>query len=545
MPTLTGGQALVQQMKVEGVRVVFGLPGVQMDWAYDALYEEREHIRVMQTRHEQATAYMADGYARSSGQVGTCLVVPGPGLLNASAALSTAYACSSPVLCVAGQIPSDLIGVGRGMLHEINHQLEAIASVTKWAGRAMRPEEVPGLVHEAFRHLKSGRPRPVEIEIPLDVLMATGEVQLRPKVEPQRAGGDPDLLEKAAEALGQAEKPSIFVGGGVLSSGAWEELQQLAEMLEAPVIMSQNGRGALSDRHYLAHIPPAAPELAPASDVVLAVGTRFVQPSTAPWGMKPHQTLIQMDADEAEVGRNYKPNLGIVADAKLGLAELAKRVARHNRRRPSRREELVLLKEEITGGLRSEQYRAPFGLAVREELPEDGILVGEMTQVAYWCNTGGFPVYQPRTYFTPGYQGTLGFGLATALGVKVANPDKKVVSISGDGGFMYNVQELSTMVLHKINLVAIVFNDNAFGNVKRIQNVSFGGRTIASDLHNPDFVKLADSFGVRGMRAKNPQELRSCLRTALADDGPALIEVPVEPMPPMSYDTASWRLPRP
>ena len=178
MARLTGGQALVQQLKKEGVEVIFALPGVQLDWAFDALYEEREHIRVIHTRHEQATSYMANGYARASGQVGTCLVVPGPGLLNASAGLATAYACSSPVLCLTGQINSDLIGVGRGVLHEIDRQLETIASVTKWAARALRPEEIPGVVHEAFRLLKTGRPRPVEIEIPPDVLMAQGEVTL-------------------------------------------------------------------------------------------------------------------------------------------------------------------------------------------------------------------------------------------------------------------------------------------------------------------------------------------------------------------------------
>lgn len=536
MSTLTGGQALVQQMKREGVKVVFGLPGVQLDWAFDALFEEREQIRVIHTRHEQATSYMADGYARTSGQVGTCLVVPGPGILNASAGLATAYACSSPVLCVAGQIASDLIGVGRGVLHEIDRQLEAIGSVTKWAARVMRPEEVPGIVHEAFRQLKRGRPRPVEIEVPPDVLMAQGDVLLCEQAQRERPLGDPEMLEAAARALGRAHQPLIFAGGGILSSGAWEEIRQLAEILEAPVIMTSNGRGALSDRHYLGHVGPAGPELLPSSDVVLAVGTRFVQPATSPWGVKPRQTVIQMDIDEQEVGRNYKPTMGIVADAKAGLAALAAQVVRHNRKRESRREELLTLKAHITAGFQKDQHRAPLALAIRAELPEDGILVSESTQVGYWCNAGGFPVYQPRTFLTSGYQGTLGYGFATALGAQVANPDKKVVSLNGDGGFMYNVQELSTMAMHKINVVTVVFNDNAYGNVKRIQETRFGGRTIASDLLNPDFVKLAESFGVQGMRARDPEELRSCLRAALTDSVPTLIEVPVGPMPQWNFD---------
>lgn len=536
MARLTGGQALVQQLKKEGVEVIFALPGVQLDWAFDALYEEREHIRVIHTRHEQATSYMADGYARASGQVGTCLVVPGPGLLNASAGLATAYACSSPVLCLTGQINSDLIGVGRGVLHEIDRQLETIASVTKWAARALRPEEIPGVVHEAFRLLKTGRPRPVEIEIPPDVLMAQGEVTLHEPAQGERFPGDPEVLEVAARTLGQAEHPLIWAGGGVLSSGAWAELQELAEMLEAPVVMTSNGRGALPDAHYLAQVAPAGAELLPSSDVVLAVGTRFVQPATVSWGVKPHQTVIQMDAEAAEIGRNYKPTLGIVADAKAGLAALTERLPRHTRRRESRREELLTLKAHVAEGFARDQHRAPLAQAIRAELPEDGILVSESTQVGYWCNAGGFPVYQPRTFLTSGYQGTLGYGFATALGVQVAHPDRKVVSINGDGGFMYNVQELATMKMHKINVVAVVFADDAYGNVKRIQQTQFGGRTIASDLFNPDFVKLADSFGVQGMRAQGPEELRSCLRQALAEDAPALIHVPVGPMPAWNFD---------
>jgi len=540
MAVMTGGQALVQQLKREGVKVIFGLPGVQLDGAFDALYEERGSIRVIHARHEQATSYMADGYARSSGQVGACLVVPGPGLLNAGAGLATAYACSSPVLCIAGQINADLIGVGRGALHEINDQLEMISSVTKWAGRAMRPAEVPGIVNRAFQELRRGRPRPVEIEIPQDVLLTQAEVQLLPPAATEQMPGDPDLLEQAARALGNAQRPLIFAGGGILSSGAWDELRRLAELLEAPVIMTSNAGGALSDQHYLAQVGVAASALTPDSDVILAVGTRFLQPATAPWGVQPAQTVIRLDVDPVEMGRNHTPNIAIQADAKLGLAELAQRVQRHNRRRDSRQEELTSLKLEIRAVLEQDENRAPWVMAVRSELPEDGILVGEMTQMGYWSNAGGFPVYRPRTYITPGYQGTLGFGFPTALGVKVAHPDKQVVSINGDGGLMYNVQELATAALHKINVVAIVFNDSAFGNVKRIQATQFGARHIASDLLNPDFVKLAESFGIAGMRAKNPAELRACLREALALNAPALIEAPVGAMPVVTVNAGTW-----
>ena len=531
MTEMTGGQALVQQLKMECIKTIFGLPGIQLDWAFDAIYEERDYFQVVHTRHEQACAYMADGYARSTGRVGMALVVPGPGLLNASAALSTAYACSSPVLCVTGQINSDLIGVGRGVLHEINNQLEAIGSVTKWAMRAMRPEDIPAMVHEAFHQLKTGRPRPVEIEVPPDILQATGDVQLFEQERYERSAGNPDLLEKAAKALGQARKPLIFAGGGILGGAAWEELERLAELLEAPVIMTTDARGALSDRHHLAQAGRAANVLGPEADVVLAVGTRFVAGATAQW-LSRDNTVIQLDIDPEEVGRNYKPDIGIVGDAKKGLAELAERVERHNIHRPSRKDDLMALKERIAAEAAAVHPQSDFALAIRAEVPDDGIVFGESTQVGFWSHAY-FPVYQPRTYFTSGYQGTLGYGFATALGAQVANPDRKVVSINGDGGFFDNVQELSTMVQQKIPMVAIVFNDSAYGNVLRIQEMRFGGRTIASRLHNPDMLKLAEAYGLQGMRAKDPEELRVALRAALAGGEPTLIEVPVGPMPQM------------
>jgi acetolactate synthase I/II/III large subunit len=527
MRTLTGGQALVQSLKREGIDTLFVLPGAQLDWALDALYDERESIAVYQTRHEQATAYMADGYARTTGKIGACMVVPGPGLLNASAALSTAYACSSPVLCVTGQIPSTMIGARRGMLHEIPNQLEMIGSVTKWAGRAMTVPEIPALVREAFRQLRSDRPRPVEIEIPPDILSATGEVALLDPAPVERAAGDPDLLKRAAEALRKAERPLICVGGGVLSSGAWGEVRTLAEMLEAPVVMSTNGRGALSDRHHLALTTAAGKRLLPTADVILAVGTRFVHPVN--WGLPPGATVIRLEIDPEETSVGPAPAIGITADAKAGLAQLVTLVHGIGPR-PSRAAELRAVKQEVDDVLHEIQPQAAFADAIRAALPEDGILVNGVTQVGYYSIVG-FPVYEPRTLISSGYQGTLGYAFATSLGAQVGNPHRKVVSVSGDGGFMYNVQELATMKRYGLGAVAVVFNDGAFGNVRRGQRQRFGGRIIASELTNPDFVKLADSFGIAGMRAEGPDGLHGALREALASNEPTLIDVPVGEMP--------------
>ncbi|HEV2282417.1 MAG TPA: thiamine pyrophosphate-dependent enzyme [bacterium] len=528
---MTGGQALVESLKIQGVEALFGLPGVQLDGAFNALYDAREAIRVYHTRHEQAASYMADGYARTTGRTGVCLVVPGPGLLNAAAGLATAYACSAPVLCIVGQIPSKFIGEGRGLLHELPDQLAAARAVTKWAGHAGRPEDIPGVVRDAFRQLQSGHPRPVAIEVPEDTLKATGDVSLAARVESGRQSGDPDAVEAAAKMLGRAERPVIFTGGGVLRAGAWTPLEALAEMLEAPVIMSSSGRGAVSDRHHLAQIMNAGEELLPRADVVLVVGTRFLQPAFSTWKPRPDQPVIQVDIDPEEIGRNCPVAAGIAADADWALTELLARLPRHNRKRASRRDECLAAKRRAAEILSVLEPQASYGQAIRDALPDDGIVVSGVTQLGYWIQFGAFPVYRPRTLITPGYQGTLGYEYGTALGAQVGAPAQRAVAVCGDGGFMYQVQELATAVRHRINAIAIVFNDNAFGNVRRMQEQLYGGRVIASELHNPDFMKLAESFGVRGLRAEGPGGLRTQLSAALRDDAPALIEVPVGEMP--------------
>ena len=530
MAEMTGGQALVASLIKQGVDTVFGLPGVQLDWLFDAIWEKRDQIKVYYTRHEQGTAYMADGYARTTGKVGTCIVVPGPGLLNAMAGLATAYSASSPVLCVTGQIRSDAIEQGRGLLHEIPNQLDMVRSATKWAARAMSPAEVPGVVEEAFRQLRSDRVRPVEIEVPPDILQASGQVTIPGRVAEQRLQGDPELLDKAAKLLGEAQRPVIIAGGGVIRSGASDELKALAEMLQAPVVMSSHGKGSLSYRDDLALNPNALDELVPGADVVLLVGNRYVEYGINEWWRPAKgQVGIRLDTD-AEMLERSQPTLGILTDAMLGLAELVERVGKYNHAREPRTAELKALKAHLEDLWWEVQPQAAYATVLREELPDDGILVSESTQVGYWSDRA-FPVYEPRTYLTSGYQGTLGYGYATALGAQVGNPDRKVVSINGDGGFMYNVQELGTAVQQGINAVGVVFNDRAYGNVRRTQRLNFNGHIIATDLHNPDFVKLADSFGMAGIRAEGPEGLRAALREALALKGPALIEVPVNEMP--------------
>lgn len=531
--TMTGGQALVASLLQQGVHTIFGLPGVQLDGAFDALYSAQQagKVRIIHNRHEQAAAYMADGFARVTGEMGVCMVVPGPGLLNASAALSTAYACNQPVFCVTGQINSGAIEGGKGLLHEIPNQLGMIRSVTKHAERAMTPAEIPGVVDRAIRELWTGRIRPVEIEIPQDTLLTDGQVTLlQPAPQRVRQQADPEQIAAAAKLLGEAQRPIIFAGGGVHASEAWDELRELAELLQAPVVMSQNGKGALSDRHYLAQHSYAAKHLLPQADVIFAVGTRFLEPTTFPWGVQKEHTLVHLDIDPGQIGKTHPATVSVVADAKIALAELVDTIPEHNRSRPSRETELTALKQQTQAMLDSVHPQALYAGAIRRQLPDDGIFVGEMTQIAYWSNMG-FPVYEPRTYLTPGYQGTLGWGFPTSLGVKVGAPDKVVVSVNGDGGFGFGLNDLATQAQHGIASITLVFNDGAYGNVRRIQHEQFNGRTIASTLQNPDYRKLAEAFGVAGRRAEDPAALETQLGEAIAANEPTLIEIPVDPMP--------------
>jgi acetolactate synthase-1/2/3 large subunit len=528
---MTGGEAAVETLRQNGVDTVFGLPGVQLDGLFNAFYENQDSLRVIHTRHEQATAYMADGYSRVTGKEGVCVVVPGPGVMNASAALSTAYACNSSVLCLTGQIRSDMIGVGRGLLHEIPDQLGMARSFSKFQARANSPAEIPGALDRALAEIRTGRPRPTYVEVPPDIFFATGEVTIGPAVAARtRSAGDPDLLAKAAKALGSAKNPLIYAGGGALISDAGEELLELARTIQAPIIVSRNGKGVISDRDDLAVGQLADLELRSGADVILVVGTRFLNSMSNPVDVRDDQTVIRIDIDPEEIVRNGRATIEIEADAKAALAGIVDQIS------PDRavdREKLAsvrAIKQSLQERVESVEPQASYAKAIRQTLPDEAVLVSEMTQLGYWSSLG-YPVYLPNTFLTCGYQGTLGFGFTLAMGAKVGKPDVPVVSMNGDGGFGFTLNELSTLVQHNIGLITIVFNDNAYGNVKRIQQVDMGGRQIASDLVNPDYVKLAEAFGVTGRRAESPDQLAQALADSIRADEPTLIEVPVPQMP--------------
>jgi acetolactate synthase I/II/III large subunit len=528
MREMSGADAVVDALLKHGLKSLYCLPGIQNDALFVSLFDRRNEMQVVHTRHEQGAAYMALGAALATGKPAAYAVVPGPGVLNTAAALGTAYSAGANVLCLSGQIPSHAIGKGLGYLHELPDQLGILERLTKWARRTRAAEDVPADVADAFAAMRSGRPRPVAVEIPMDLLSRRTRIGApfvrEPDVEP---APDDDAIARAASLLSGAERPLIFVGGG--AQDACLPLKQLAEKLGAPVVAHRMGKGVLDDRHPLSLNLTAGHALWKGCDVVLAIGTRIHLPLTQ-WGSDEGLRVIKIDVDGLEMSRGHQPDLALCGDALHVLQRLNDQIRKPVMDRDSRVASSRALKEEIAGKLDELRPQMEYLRAIRDVLPDDGILVDESTQVGYVSRVG-YETRLPRTYLSSGHAGTLGWGFPTALGAQHALPDTPTVSITGDGGFMFNVQELSTAVHHEIPLVTVLFNDGSFGNVRRMQLELYGKRVIATDLTNPDFVRMAESFGVYAMRAEEPQALRSALTRAIEARRPCLIEVPCRQMP--------------
>lgn len=527
----TTGQALARSLVQHGIDTVFGIPGAHMYDFNDALYGVRDRVRFIQTRHEQGAGYMAYGFARSTGRVGAYTVVPGPGVLNSGAALCTAYGANAPVLCITGNIMSHLIGQGRGQLHELPDQLATLRGLTRIAERIDHPSQAGPVLAHVLGTMLSGRQGPGAIEAPWDVFGRTGPVMDLTMAQARPAPPvDPVAIEEAAALIAKAKNPLIMVGGGAMEAG--EAIAALAARLGAPVTSHRSGKGIVADDHphYLNFV--AAYEHWKDVDLLIGIGSRlelqFMRWRWRPAGLK----IVRIDIDPTEMVR-LKPDVGIVADAREGALALADALPRHGGR--DRTATFAAWNKAARERYATVQPQIGYLDVIRAVLPRDGFFVEEVSQMGFAARFG-FPVYGPRHYVTCAYQDNLGFGYNTALGVKVANPGKAVVSVSGDGGFMFGVQELATAVQHRIGVVAVVFNNNAFGNVLRDQATTYGGRTIGSQLVNPDFVALGRSFGIESARATSPEELRAALAKAIERDEPALIEVPV----PTGSETSPW-----
>ncbi|AHG63843.1 thiamine pyrophosphate-dependent enzyme [Advenella mimigardefordensis] len=531
--TITGGQALVSNLINKQVEDLFMIPGIQLDWAVDALRQRSDAVRLYIPRHEQTTTYMADGYYRATGKVGAAMVVPGPGALNAGAGLATAYASNSKVLFITGQIHSSGIGKGCGLLHEIKDQTGFVRGLTKWNHLVSSAQDIAPSVDQAFHQLQSGRPRPVGLEIPHDFLSERLSGQFESDTAPlplQSTCLEESFvseLDQAAQLIDQARFPVIYVGGGIISSNATEELAVLANKIHAPVVMSDNGRGALSDRHPLAMNALAGRAVFQHADVVLVIGSRFVDALTPTLSWPAGRIrFIHINIDADDLGSPRTPEIAIAADAALVLPILCERVTS---RMVISAEKAQDVKAWAQRQIDQIEPQASYIRALRQAIPEDGIFVNELTQVGYLARIA-YPVYESRSYIGPGYQGTLGYGFPVALGAAVGAKGRRVVSITGDGGFGWNLQELATAQRYKLPITLIVFNDGHYGNVRAIQKREFGAE-VAVDLANPDFGLLARAFGVAFESVDTPEALSGAVRQANSHDGPVMIEVKIGVVP--------------
>jgi acetolactate synthase-1/2/3 large subunit len=526
MTVMTTGDAIVESLIAHGVDTVFGIPGAHMYDFNDALARRAGVIRFITARHEQGAAYMAFGYAKSTGRVGVYTVVPGPGVLNSGAALCTAYGAGAPVLCITGNIMSHLIGRGRGQLHELPDQLALLRGLTKWAARIDHPTAAPEVMAEAFRQLASGRIRPVAVEAPWDVFGQRADVAPAMRATPIPAPHpDPESIAAAARLIAAAKRPLITVGAGALHAG--EAVLRLASLLQAPVTTHRSGKGVVSDDSPYVLNSVAAYEYWKDVDLLIGIGSRLeLQHFRWRW-QPPGLKIVRIDIDPTEMVR-LRPQVGVVADSAVGTAALSDALEASIGRRDSKEAEFAALRERARIRIEGIQPQMSYIDVIREALPRDGFYVEEISQVGF-TSRFGFPVYGPRQYVTCGYQDNLGFGFNTALGVKVANPRKAVIAICGDGGFMFGCQELATAVQHRIPVITILFNNSSYGNVRRDQMERYDGRILGSDLVNPDFATFTQSFGALALQARNPGELRNRLAQSLDADQPVVIEVPIEP----------------
>ena len=526
---------MVEGLERGHVPLVFGIPAVHNLPIYDAL-RASSLVRSVSVKHEQAAGFMASGFAYSTGKPAACVVGCGPGATNILTPVAEAYLDSMPMLVIAGGVRTT--SVGKGGLHDID-QLSMFARVSKEASRLTDAGTLNFEVENAIHSASSGRPRPVFLEVPFDVL--SREVQMRPDrastAPTPPSSGDRDGISLASKALSQATRPLIIAGGGINSSEAWDELRRLADMLQSPVASTISAKGA-----YPENLPLSAGQLwdtvglraAMEADVILALGCRFSERSTASWGLRLSGSLIHVDVDPGEIGRNYPVALGICADAKQFLGELLIRIRPDNNKerggwvqeiQQARLERHSQVEKNLVRGDQIKPQAAVKEIA--DALPDEAVVVTE-TGHAFWWPALMFQMKRPRSFLSPSGNSTLGFGFPAALGAKSARPERPVVCLVGDGGFTFTCQEIATSVEEKIPVVTVVFDDGGYAAIREYQRKGYGSRYIGVDFAvRPDFVKLAQSLGADGVHVEKQDQIAPALKSALRTSKTTVIDIEI------------------
>lgn len=549
---MSGAQAVVESLERERVEVVFGYPGGANMPIYDALYDiqnfqytplNERGIRHILARHEQSAAHMADGYARASGKTGVCIATSGPGATNLMTGLATAYMDSSPIVAITGQVPSNVIGTDAFQETDV---IGMATSVTKYTFQPLRVEDVPYMMKAAFYLAASRRPQPVLIDIPKDIQQSEADVEFPNEIEFPNYGplSDPDpmIVKTIGRMILEAKRPMILAGGGVKMSNAYHELQALAELLVAPVATSFMGKGAFPENHPLSlgcmgmHGSEKTNKLLPECDILLAVGSRLSDRTTGKIEkFCPNTKVVHIDADKAEIGKNYKlPVISLVADAKKALTAItcvieAGMLGQHREAWLKKTQEIKVAATTEFDGNGPYMSGVEIIKMLRRLLPSDAIVTTEVGQHQMWCEQH-FQVIEPRTFFSSGGLGTMGFGFPAALGAKVARPNVPVFDVAGDGSFAMTENSLATSVEEQIPVTVVLLNNHMLGMVAQWQRFFYNRRYSAVHLGNsPDFVKLAEAYGAEGVRVETMPELEAAVGRAMRSHVTNVIEVPISP----------------
>ncbi|HEX4011135.1 MAG TPA: thiamine pyrophosphate-binding protein [Solirubrobacteraceae bacterium] len=526
MPERVGGHLVAESLAALGAEAAFGVPGIHALAIWEGLRESS--IRVYGNRTELSAGFAADGYARSSGHPAPLLLSTGPGALNSLTAIMEAASSHVPVVAISSQIPADLVGRGRGYLHELPDQLASFAPLVKYAARAHSVESIPGLLAQAWRIALTPPSGPVFVEIPVDLLKAPAVIAPVTELEAMvaRQCAPLEQVGLAATALAHARRPVIWAGGGVIRSGARPELRELAELLDAPVATTYMGKGALPDEHPLAAgsgcDEAALQELLSGADVVLCVGTELGAETTADYSLDLPGQVIHLDAAPERIGVTYSA-LPLVGDAKLTLLALVAELSPRPPRPPSDAPDRVAaVRRRIRDGLATQDRAVEMGLlaSIAQILPADAITAWDMTILGYWA-APHLPVSGGQQFLYPLGSGTLGYAWPAALGARAAHPQRPVLAVVGDGGLQYALAELGTAAQHRIAAKLLVIDDGGYGILREYQRDEFG-ETTAVELPGKDIEAIAASFGVP-VRTATPEDLADQLAWALALDGPAVV----------------------